>query len=104
MNDLINQYFGIEDDEIDMEVQIAGGKEKRDELMPLVYVSSSRERANVDSNIKQVLREYHDSNQSIIDSNNRMKPLDVVKVMMGIYSDRECIKRFMNNSRVWARF
>lgn len=62
LNDLINQYFGIENDEIDMEVQIAGGKELRDELMPLVYVTSSRERANVDSNIKQVLKEYHDSN------------------------------------------
>jgi hypothetical protein len=33
-----------------------------------------------------------------------MKPLDVVKIMMGIYSERGNIKRFMNNSKVWAKF
>jgi cytochrome b involved in lipid metabolism len=33
-----------------------------------------------------------------------MKPLDIVKIMMGIYSERVNIKRFMNNSKVWAKF
>lgn len=33
-----------------------------------------------------------------------MKPLDIVKIMMGIYSERGNIKRFMNNSKVWAKF
>jgi hypothetical protein len=33
-----------------------------------------------------------------------MKPLDVVKILMGFYSDRGMIKRFMNNTKVWAKF
>ena len=33
-----------------------------------------------------------------------MKPLDIVKIMMGIYSERGNIKRFMNNTKVWAKF
>ena len=33
-----------------------------------------------------------------------MKPLDLVKIMMGIYSERANIKRFMNNNKVWAKF
>ena len=30
--------------------------------------------------------------------------MDIVKIMMGIYSERGNIKRFMNNSKVWAKF
>ena len=33
-----------------------------------------------------------------------MKPLDIVKIMMGVYSERVHIKRFMNNGRIWAKF
>ena len=33
-----------------------------------------------------------------------MKPLDLVKIMMGVYSDRAVIKRHMNDARVWAKF
>jgi hypothetical protein len=33
-----------------------------------------------------------------------MKPLDVVKIMMGIYSERANIKRFMNDSKFWAKY
>lgn len=32
-----------------------------------------------------------------------MKPLDIVKILMGIYSDRPNVKRFINNGRVWAK-
>jgi hypothetical protein len=39
----------------------------------------------------------------MIDPNERMKPLDVTKVLMGIYSDRQCVKRFMNEGRIWAK-
>jgi hypothetical protein len=41
---------------------------------------------------------------STFDPNERMKPLDVVKIMMGIYSERANIKKFMNNTKVWAKF
>ena len=33
-----------------------------------------------------------------------MKPLDIVKIMMGVYSSRANIKRFMNNGQFWAKF
>jgi len=34
-----------------------------------------------------------------------MKPLDVVKVLMGIYSDRANVKRFMSKDhRLWALY
>lgn len=37
-----------------------------------------------------------------MDPANRMKPLDVVKVLMGIESSRECVRRFRNEA-LWAR-
>ena len=37
------------------------------------------------------------------DPANRMKPLDVTKVLMGIQSSRENVRRFMNNGSVWAK-
>jgi hypothetical protein len=33
-----------------------------------------------------------------------MKPLDVVKVMMGVYSERANVKRFMDKHRLWAKY
>ena len=55
-----------------------------------------------------ILREFHEGGNGGLkgkdyDPTERMKPLDVVKVMMGVYSDRANIKRFMNNSRFWAK-
>jgi hypothetical protein len=38
-----------------------------------------------------------------MDPNNRMKPLDVTKVLMGIMSSRDNVKRFQQDSTVWAR-
>jgi len=32
-----------------------------------------------------------------------MKPLDVVKVLMGIQSSRESVKRFSQDNSLWAR-
>jgi len=32
-----------------------------------------------------------------------MKPLDVVKVLMGIQSSRESVKRFSQDNTLWAR-
>ena len=37
------------------------------------------------------------------DPANRMKPLDVTKVLMGIQSSRENVRRFQNNASVWAK-
>jgi TolB-like protein len=38
-----------------------------------------------------------------MDFNNRMKPLDVTKVLMGIRSTRENVKRFEQDGVVWAK-
>lgn len=55
--------------------------------------------------MKQVLKEFHDQSGGgiISDANERLKALDVVKILMGIYSDRSNVKRFTNNARVWAK-
>ena len=37
------------------------------------------------------------------DPNNRMRPLDVTKVLMGIQSSRENVRRFQNDGTVWAK-
>jgi hypothetical protein len=80
-----------------MEIEIAGDQQERDDLMPLLYIdSSSRERAELESEIKQVLKDFHHGTSANLwlDPASRMKPLDVVKVLMGIQSSRESVKRF----------
>ena len=70
-----------------MEIEIAGNEQERDDMMPLLYIdSSSRERAELESEIKQVLKDFHHgtSASAWLDPAARMKPLDVVKVLMGI--------------------
>jgi hypothetical protein len=73
--------------------------------MPLLYVGSHREKAELESEIKRILKEYHHGHTSnqIMDFQNRMKPLDVAKVLMGIRSTRENVKRFEQDGSVWAR-
>lgn len=29
--------------------------------------------------------------------------MDVTKVLMGIFGDRPCVKRFTNEARIWAK-
>lgn len=70
-----------------MEIEIAGNEQERDDMMPLLYIdSSSRERAELESEIKQVLKDFHHGTAASawLDPAARMKPLDVVKVLMGI--------------------
>ena len=65
-------------------------------------------KTEVESEIKVILKDFHEEGGSgkkdMFDATDRMKPLDVVKIMMGIYSERGNIKRFMNNTKVWAKF
>jgi len=88
-----------------MEIQIAGSEQERNELMPLLYVSSHREKAELESEIKRILKEYHHAQTAtqVLDPNNRMKPLDVTKVLMGIRSTRENVKRFEKDGVVWGK-
>jgi hypothetical protein len=77
-------------------------------MMPLAYINDEtpREKAELNSYIKRVLRDYHHGmpESAWFDPNNRMKPLDVTKVLMGIQSSRENVKRFSNESSIWAKF
>ena len=54
-----------------------------------------------------VLASFHQASQgkgvSILNPANRMKPLDVVKVLMGILSSRECITRFKYDGVFWGK-
>ena len=88
-----------------MEVQIAGSEEERNLMMPLLYIDSSREKSSLESQIKQILTGYHHgmSKSHSLDPNNRMKPLDVTKVLMGIMSSRENVKRYQNDPSAWAK-
>jgi len=79
-----------------MEVDIAGSADERNAMMPLLYVDTYKEKAELEAQAKLVLREFHHgtTQQSLLDPANRMKPLDVVKVLMGIMSSRDSVKRF----------
>lgn len=103
LNKLINIYFSITD-ESEMEVQVAGTEEERNALMPTAYVDTHRDKAELESEIKQVLKDYHNGMVASqwLDINNRMKPLDVTKVLMGIRSKRENVQRFEQDRRVWG--
>ena len=103
LNELINIYFSVTDEDT-IEEQIAGSAEERSIMMPLQYISTARDKAKVEGEIRSLLREYHeDGGNSANEAQDRMKPLDVIKVLMGIYSDRANVKRFMSKDhRLWA--
>jgi hypothetical protein len=61
--------------------------------MPILYVNDENKK-ELEENMIAVLESAHDDIDAIKDVSNRMKPLDVVKVLMGIHSNRECVKRF----------
>jgi len=46
LNDLINVYFSTED-ELGIEVAVAGSEEERNARMPLLYIESHRTKADI---------------------------------------------------------
>ena len=42
-----------------MEIQIAGDEEERNNMMPLLYIDTHREKSELESEIKKVLKSYH---------------------------------------------
>ena len=42
-----------------MEIQVAGGEEERNAMMPLLYIDNPREKATLVQEIQMVLKEYH---------------------------------------------
>ena len=86
-------------------MQIAGSEEERNLMMPTMYVDTHRDKAELESEIRKILKDYHHGMavSQWMDPNNRMKPLDVTKVLMGIRSKRENVMRFQTDRTVWER-
>lgn len=96
LNDLINVYFRAEKNE-DMEIKIAGDAQERALMMPLLYLDECEQtREQIAGDITSVVDQFHanEKDETILNPAMRMKPLDVVKVLMGIMSTRESVKRF----------
>jgi hypothetical protein len=69
-----------------MEIDIAGSVEERNMMMPLLYIDSHREKSELESQVKSILKSFHSDHTDVqmMDPANRMKPLDAVKILMGI--------------------
>ena len=89
-----------------MELKIAGNADERALMMPLLYIDDSPEvKPRVERDMINVLESYHNAEKAnhILNPNNRMKPLDVVKVLMGIFSSRESVTRFKYDGVYWGK-
>ena len=82
----------------DVELKIAGNEEDRAMMMPLLYVDSEEVRADIERNIIGVLEQFTRGNPKA----PRMKPLDVIKVLMGIMSQRDSVKQFQFDGHFWG--
>ena len=74
--------------------------------MPLLYIDDCEAtRAQVSNDMTSVVDQFHrnEKPETILNPAMRMKPLDVVKVLMGIMSSRESVKRFQYDGKNWAK-
>lgn len=105
LNQLINLYFSAGSNE-DIELKIAGDADERQCLMPLLYIDGDeRAKESISADMCRLLKEYHqgEDDSRILLPSNRMKPLDIVKVLMGINSQREAVRRFQQSHILWAK-
>ena len=104
LNELINQYFRASRGE-DIEIKIAGNEQERACMMPLLYVDDEQTKKNIQTDVWDVLQSFHHGEKpnTILNPANRMKPLDVLKVLMGIMSGREAVSRFKYDGVFWAK-
>lgn len=99
LNVLINQYFSAKKGD-DIELKIAGSQEERSLMMPLLYIDDEEIKKQISRDMEEVLRTFVTGNPG----GARMKPLDVIKVLMGIRSERDCVKQFLNDGKFFARY
>jgi len=81
-----------------IELKIAGDENERAQMMPLLYIDSDDIKAYISEQIVGVLEQYTKGNPG----SPKMKPLDVVKVLMGIMSERDSVKQFKFDGKFWA--
>ena len=89
-----------------MELKIAGNSEERNMMMPLLYIDDDADtQQKIEKDMTNVLGSFHASEKDshILNPANRMKPLDVVKVLMGIFSSRESVTRFKYDGVYWSK-
>jgi hypothetical protein len=89
-----------------MELKIAGNAEERGLLMPLLYIDDTDDtKKRIEQDMSNVLGSFHNSEKDshILNPANRMKPLDVVKILMGIFSSRESVTRFKYDGVYWGK-
>lgn len=104
LNELINTYFSASRGE-DIEIKIAGNEAERACMMPLLYVEDEQTKKIITKDVWDVLQSFHRNEKasSCLNPANRMKPLDVLKVLMGIMSSREAVSRFKWDGVFWAK-
>jgi hypothetical protein len=89
-----------------MEIKIAGDAEERAMMMPLLYVDDTPDtKSRIERDMSNVLDSFHSSEKAdhVLNPANRMKPLDVVKILMGIFSSRESVTRFKYDGVYWGK-
>lgn len=122
LNDLINLYFSISKEGKQQFLNACRkhggldsrqwGGEKRHDAVGLHWQSQRKGKCwgkeslfdGIQSEIKAILRDYHEGETANKDIGDRMKALDLVKILMGIYSERVTVKRYMNESKYYAQF
>jgi|APSaa5957512535_1039671.scaffolds.fasta_scaffold222648_1 hypothetical protein len=77
-------------------------------MMPLLYIEDEQTKKELTQDITDLLDDYVGplnkvKRNKVMNPANRMKPIDVVKVLMGIRSTREAVKRYEYNSPYWAK-
>ena len=107
LNTLINLYFQGRKGE-DIELKIAGSQEERALMMPLLYIEDEQTREDLSRDMKELLDDYTGPSNKLkrnklMNPSSRMKPIDVVKVLMGIRSTREAVQKYTYDSRYWAK-
>lgn len=101
----MNLYFSARKED-DIELKIAGNAEERALMMPLLYIEGDAQaKQQIAGNIETILSDFHHGEKAtlMLKPANRMKPLDVVKVLMGIPSSRESVNRFQYKHALWAK-
>lgn len=107
LNTLINLYFQGRKGE-DIELKIAGSQEERALMMPLLYIEDEETSERLSEEMKDLLDDYTGptnklKRNKLMNPSHRMKPIDVVKVLMGIRSTREAVQKYTYDSRYWAK-
>ena len=76
--------------------------------MPLLYIQDDDTKKFITKYVNGVLGAFTKTKSSkgktsVKNPINRMKPLDVVKVLMGIRSQRDSVKQFEYDGEFWAK-